>query len=60
MTFTLNLTEAEIETISAALEDYENYDNGDMNEEDLIGGTPVLERINSIEQKIIKAWDDHS
>ena len=60
MTFTLNLTEAELETISSALEDYENYDNGDMNEEDLIGGTPVLERINSIEQKIIKAWDDHS
>ena len=54
-TVTLTLTEAELETIEAALEDYRDYD-GDINEENLIGGLPVLERVNSINDKIMTAW----
>ena len=41
--FNLKLTEAELETISAALEDYKNYDDEGIDSEDLIGGLPVLE-----------------
>ena len=55
-TVTLTLTEAELETIEAALEDYRDYD-GDINEENLIGGLPVLERVNSINDKIMTAWE---
>ena len=54
-TVTLTLTEAELETIEAAMEDYQDYD-GDINEEDLIGGLPVMERVNSINAKIMTAW----
>ena len=54
-TVTLTLTEAELETIEAAMEDYRDYD-GDINEEDLIGGLPVMERVNSINDKIMTAW----
>jgi len=54
-TVTLTLTEAELETIEAAMEDYRDYD-GDINEEDLIGGLPVIERVNSINDKIMTAW----
>ena len=55
-TVTLTLTEAELETIEAALEDYRDYD-GDINEENRIGGLPVLERVNSINDKIMTAWE---
>ena len=51
-TYTLHLNEAELETISAALSDYRDYADEAAEEEDLIGGTPVLARINSIEDKI--------
>jgi len=54
-TVTLTLTEAELETIEAAMEDYQDYD-GEINEEDLIGGLPVMERVNSINDKIMTAW----
>ena len=54
-TVTLTLTEAELETIEAAMEDYQDYD-GKINEEDLIGGLPVMERVNSINAKIMTAW----
>ena len=54
-TFTLTLTEAELETIEAALEDYRDYD-GEIDEENLIGGLPVMERVNSINAKIMTAW----
>tara|TARA_R100001443_G_C3286555_1_gene161726 strand:+ start:431 stop:610 length:180 start_codon:yes stop_codon:yes gene_type:complete len=56
MTFTLNLTEAELETISSALADYRDYADEATDPEDLIGGTPVLERINSIDDKIDEAF----
>ncbi len=52
-TFTLTLTEAELETIAAAMEDYRDYD-GEIDEENLIGGLPVMERVNSINAKIMQ------
>ncbi len=55
--FNLKLTEAELETISAALEDYKNYDDEGMDPEDLIGGLPVLERVNSIDDKITECFE---
>ena len=45
-------TDAEWETISAALEDYECYANDEAAEEDLIGGIPVADRLDSIDDKI--------
>ena len=55
-TYTLHLNEAELETISAALSDYRDYADEAAEEEDLIGGTPVLARINSIDDKISDAF----
>ena len=48
----INLTEVELETISAALDDYICYDNEDLTEDELIGGIPVIERVDSIQNKI--------
>ena len=50
----INFTEVELETISAALDDYICYDNEDLSEDELIGGIPVLERVDSIQDKIEK------
>ena len=52
----INLTEVELETISAALDDYICYDNEDLTEDELIGGIPVLERVDSIQNKIDKLF----
>ena len=52
----INFTDAELETIAAAMDDYIAYDDPDANPEDLIGGTPVLARINSIDDKISDAF----
>ena len=51
-TFTLTLTEAELETIGAAMDDYRMYAEDEIAENDLIGGLPVLERVNSIDEKL--------
>ena len=52
-TFTLKFTEAELETIAAALDDYMAYaDDEFANQDDLIGGLPVADRVNSINDKI--------
>ena len=51
-TFTLTLTEAELETIGAAMDDYRLYAEDETAENDLIGGLPVLERVNSIDDKL--------
>ena len=52
-TFTLSFTEAELETIGAALDDYMAYaDDEFASQDDLIGGLPVADRINSINDKI--------
>ena len=53
ITFTLKFTEAELETIAAAMEDYRDYD-GEIDEENLIGGLPVMDRVNSINAKIMQ------
>ena len=45
-------TEAELETIAAAMDDYIHYDDENANEEDLIGGLSVSDRVDSINQKI--------
>tara|TARA_R100001591_G_scaffold8820_1_gene15556 strand:+ start:393 stop:578 length:186 start_codon:yes stop_codon:yes gene_type:complete len=54
--FNLKLTEAELETIAAALEDYKNYDDEGMDSEDLIGGLPVSERVEAIDDKITECF----
>mgnify|MGYP001319255014 CR=1 FL=1 len=48
----INFTEFELETISVALDDYMHYDNEDLSDDELIGGIPVLERVDSIQDKI--------
>ena len=45
-------TEAAWDTIDAALEDYKCYADDEAAEEDLIGGSPVMDRIESIDDKI--------
>ena len=55
-TFTLKFNEYELETILAALDDYRDYDTEGMDPEDLIGRTPIMERINSIDDKISDAF----
>ena len=55
-TFTLSFTEAELETIGAALDDYRAYADDEVAENDLIGGLPVEDRINSINDKIDEAF----
>ena len=55
-TFTIQFNEYELETIAAALADYRDYDSEGMDPEDLIGRTPIMERINSIDDKITDAF----
>ena len=55
-TFTIKFNEYELETILSALDDYRHYDDEGMDVEDLIGRTPVLARVNAIEEKITNAF----
>ena len=55
-TFTIKFNEYELETILSALDDYRHYDDEGMDVEDLIGRTPVLARVNAIEEKISDAF----
>ena len=48
----IQFTEAELETIAAAMDDYIHYDDENANEEDLIGGLSVSDRVDSINAKI--------
>ena len=48
----IQFTDAELETIAAAMDDYIHYDDENANEEDLIGGLSVSDRVYSINQKI--------
>jgi len=50
--YNLQLTEAELDTITSALDDYVDYHEEGLSEDDLIGGIPVLDRCNSIAEKI--------
>ena len=52
-TFTLTFTEAELETIGAAMDDYMAYANDEFaSADDLIGGLSVEDRVNAINDKI--------
>ena len=44
----------ELETIVAALDDYVNYHDENAAPDELIGGIPVIERVDSIQDKIEK------
>ena len=55
-TYTIQFNEYELETILAAMDDYRDYDSEGMDPEDLIGRTPIMERINSIDDKITDAF----
>ena len=55
-TFTIKFNEYELETILAAMDDYRHYDAEGMDPEDLIVRTPVLARVNAIEEKISDAF----
>ena len=55
-TFTLSFTEAELETIANAMEDYLQYDDEKLNTEFLFGGLSVADRVNSINSKIDEAF----
>ena len=57
-TFTLSFTEAELETIASAMDDYMAYaDDEFANQDDLIGGLSVEDRINSINDKITAVFN---
>ena len=48
----IDFTEHELETIANAMEDYINYDDELLNEDELIGGLSVERRVLSIQNKI--------
>ena len=50
----IDFTEFELETISAAMEDYINYDDELLDEDELIGGLSVANRGEYIQDKIYK------
>ena len=57
-TFTLTFTEAELETIASAMDDYMAYaDDEFANQDDLIGGLSVEDRVNSINDKITAVFN---
>ena len=51
----IDFTEYELETIANAMDDYINYDD-DLSEDELIGGISVLDRVNSINDKINEVY----
>jgi len=52
-TFTVTLTEDQIDTILAAMSEYILHDDPEIDPEDLIGGTPVAERVEAIEDLLL-------
>ena len=51
--YNLQFTEAELETIASAMDDYMCYaDDEFASSDDLIGGIPVADRVDSINDKI--------
>ena len=54
----INFTEAELETIERAMDDYMCYHDPNTPASDLIGGLPVTERVNDIMSKITEAYAD--
>ena len=53
----IDFTEYELETIANAMDDYINYDD-DLSEDELIGGLSVADRVNSIQNKIHKVFNN--
>ena len=45
-------TEIELETIANAMEDYINYDDESLSNDELIGGVSIEDRVTSINNKI--------
>ena len=55
--YNLQFTEAELETIASAMDDYMCYaDDEFANQDDLIGGLSVADRVDSINNKIDLAF----
>ena len=54
--YNLQFTDTELDTIAAALDDYVNYYEEGLSEDELIGGLPILDRCNSIAEKIDEAF----
>ena len=55
----INFTDAELETIVAAMDDYMCYaDDEFASADDLIGGIPVRDRVTSICRKIDEVYDN--
>jgi len=55
----IDFTEHELETIAAAMDDYMCYaDDEFANQDDLIGGIPVAERVDSIVEKIVNVLSE--
>jgi len=54
----IDFTEHELETIANAMEDYVNYDDELLNEDELIGGLSVANRVDSILEKIINVLSE--
>ena len=54
----IDFTEAELETIAAAMDDYIQYDDEKLNTESLFGGLSVADRVNSIQTKIDKVFNN--
>ena len=57
-TMKIDFTDAELETIAAAMDDYIAYDDPDASPEDLIGGLSVESRVTSICRKIDEVYDN--
>ena len=54
----IDFTEYELETIANAMQDYINYDDENLNTEFLFGGLSVADRVNSIQNKIDKVFNN--
>ena len=54
----IDFTEFELETIANAMEDYINYDDENLNTDLLFGGLSVADRVNSIQNKIYKVFNN--
>ena len=54
----IDFTEYELETIANAMEDYMQYDDEKLNTESLFGGLSVANRVNSIQNKIDKVFNN--
>ena len=52
-------TEAELETISAAMDDYIHYQDDNADPSDLIGGLSVEDRVSSINEKIYQFFSSN-